>query len=597
MGVLADYARSLASTVPRELALSLVFLILSGLTEGVGLVLLIPLLGLVGGGDAVAGSGPQAIAEAAFAAVGARPTLEVLLLLFAVVVGGRAIVVRQQAGFTAVLQQRYAVALREALFAAINRAGWLFFTRTRTSDFTHALTTDTDRVNASTGQVMIVAASALTTAVYLVLALLVAPAVTLFVMAAGIVLLVATRGRTRAVARSGAAVSRTSRAVHALLADLLGGMKLIKSQGLEDAAGGRFRQTVRAQSDSNIATLRSQADAKMWFDLGSLAILVAVVYLSVARFQAGLVELLFVLLLFARVMPRVAQGQQAYQALAAMLPSFANIRDLQRRCDAAAEAPSTAPAPSRRTALSEGIRLEGVGFRYRAEATDPLIVGLDLEIPAGRMTAIVGPSGSGKSTLADLLLGLLLPDEGRVVVDGRVLEEAGLASWRAATGYVPQETFLLNDTIRANLLWGTPDATDLDIDRALDAARAAEFVGRLPEGLATVVGDRGVRLSGGERQRLSLARALLRRPVLLVLDEATSQLDGENERQIMADVGALRGPVTIVLITHRVATVASADLVHLLEAGRVVASGTWDSVRTSAPALRQRLLVGTPAPR
>ena len=597
VGVLTDYARSLAKAVPRELALSLVFVILSGLSEGVGLVLLIPLLGLVGaGGAAGIGDGPQAIVEGLFAAVGIRPTLEVVLALFAVAVGGRAIVVREQSVLTVSLQQRFTLQLRETLFAAVARAGWLFFTRSRSSDFTHALTTDLDRVNAGTGQVTIVAAAALTTAVYLVLALVVAPVVTLFVLAAGIVLLGVTRGRTRAVARSGAAISRTGRAVYALLADLLGGMKLIKSHRLEDAARARFGEAVRTQSDSQQATLRGQADAKLWFDLGSLVILVGVVYLAVARLNAGFIQLLFVLLLFARVMPRVAQGQQAYQVLVSMLPSFANVRQLQRRCEAAAEPASVVVAGSGREALREGIRLEGVGFRYRAEAADPLIVGLDLEVPAGRMTAIVGPSGSGKSTVADLLLGLLLPDEGRVVVDGLPLDAGDLASWRAATGYVPQETFLLNDTIRANLLWGMSAATDLDIDRALTAARASEFVGRLPEGLDTFVGDRGVRLSGGERQRLALARALLRQPVLLVLDEATSQLDSENERQILADVSALRGSVTIVLITHRVATVASADLVHLLDAGGVVASGPWDSVRMTAAAVGQGL-VGAGEPR
>ena len=589
MGVLADYAGSLARAVPRELGLSLVFLILSGLSEGAGLVLLIPLLGLVGAGGTAGADGPQAIVEQAFAAFGVRPTLEVVLILFAAVVGGRAIVVRQQAVTTASLQQRFTLQMREALFAAVARAGWLFFTRTRSSDFTHALTTDMDRVNAGTGQVMVVAAAALTTAVYLALALLVAPTVTLFVLAAGIVLLAVTRGRTRTVARSGAAVSRTGRAVHALLADLFGGMKLIKSHRLEDAARARFRETVRSQSDSLLATLRSQADAKLWFDLGSLAILVGVVYLAVARFEAGFVQLLFVLLLFARVMPRVAQGQQAYQALASMLPSFANIRELQRRCEAAVERSPAAQAAARRPALEHGLRLEGVGFRYRPETVDPVIVGLDLEVPAGRLTAIVGPSGSGKSTIADLLLGLLLPDEGRVIVDGKALDAESLGSWRAAIGYVPQDTFLLNDSIRANLLWGASGATAADIDEALDAARASAFVRALPDGLETIVGDRGVRLSGGERQRLALARALLRRPVLLVLDEATSQLDTENERQILADVGALRGRTTIVLITHRIAALGAADLVHLLESGRVVASGPWDMVRTSVPALRQGL--------
>jgi len=584
-----EYLRSLAHAVPRELSLGVLFLVLTGLTEGVGLVLLVPVLGLAGvGAETGTVGGIQAIVERAFAMAGVRPTLEVVLVAFAVVVGGRSVLLRQQTVLTARMQQRFVLRLREGLFAAIARANWLFLAHSRSSDFTHALTTDMDRVNIGTGQVLVLASSALTAAIYLVLALAVAPAVTVFVLAAGLLVLALTRGRTRAVARSGAAISHAGRTIHSLLADLLGGMKLIKSHGLEGAAGARFERAAESQSDSHVAAARNVADAKLWFDIGSLAILLIVVYIAVTRFEVGIVELLFVLLLFARVMPRGAQAQQAYQALASMLPSFSNVVELRRLAEAAKESPAGAPTVAR-ASLQRGLRLEGIGFRYRPETVDPVIVGLDMDIPAGCVTAIVGPSGSGKSTIADLLLGLLLPDEGRVLVDGMPLDAQTLGSWRAGTAYVPQDTFLLNDSIRANLSWGASGATAAEIDEALDAARASAFVRALPEGIETIVGDRGVRLSGGERQRLALARALLRRPVLLVLDEATSQLDTENERQILADVAGLRDRTTIVLITHRVAALDTADLVHLLDGGKVVASGPWETVARSEAALRQGL--------
>ncbi|HEX8244358.1 MAG TPA: ATP-binding cassette domain-containing protein, partial [Longimicrobium sp.] len=201
--------------------------------------------------------------------------------------------------------------------------------------------------------------------------------------------------------------------------------------------------------------------------------------------------------------------------------------------------------------------------------------GVDLWIPARRTTAIVGPSGSGKTTVADLVMGLVPPAGGRVVVDGRVLDEEWMRGWREGIGYVAQDTVLFHDSVRRNLLWASPDAAEVELWDALRASAADEFVRALPEGMETVIGERGVRLSGGERQRLALARALLRRPALLILDEATSALDTGNERRIRDAIAGLQGRVTILLITHRLSSVRDADAIHVMEAGRIVESGTW----------------------
>src|SRR5262249_19811173 len=182
-------------------------------------------------------------------------------------------------------------------------------------------------------------------------------------------------------------------------------------------------------------------------------------------------------------------------------------------------------------------------------------------------------------TIADLLTGLQRPQRGSVTVDGRALDDSFVAAWRTEIGYVSQETFIFDDTVRGNLLWANPAASQEDITGALRLAKA-DFVVQLESGLETVLGERGARLSGGERQRLALARALLRRPQLLVLDEPTSSLDVENERHILDALERLRGQVTTVLITHRLSAVRRADVVYVLENGRLVESGPWKAVRS-----------------
>nr|MCU0912754.1 ATP-binding cassette domain-containing protein [Paracoccaceae bacterium] len=197
-----------------------------------------------------------------------------------------------------------------------------------------------------------------------------------------------------------------------------------------------------------------------------------------------------------------------------------------------------------------------------------------LNLRAGEIAGLVGPSGAGKTTLADILAGFLVPDRGHLVIDGRALGPADLPRWRASVGYLPQDAFLLPATIRENLLAAAPGATGAEIDAAIELA-AADFVHRLPQGLATQVGDRGALLSGGERQRIALARAFLRRPRLLILDEATAALDGESQARVAAGLRGLRGETTVLTIAHRLSMAAVADRVHVLEAGRIVESGAW----------------------
>ncbi len=200
---------------------------------------------------------------------------------------------------------------------------------------------------------------------------------------------------------------------------------------------------------------------------------------------------------------------------------------------------------------------------------------LSFTILAGSTAALVGASGSGKSTVADLLTGMLIPQKGQVLIDGVPLNSINVHLWRRSIGYVPQDAFLFNASIRDNMLWAYPEAKTEDIWKALHLAAVGDFVAKLPEGLDTVVGDRGVRLSGGERQRIVLARALIKKPSFLILDEATSALDRENEKRIQKAIENLRGQLSILIIAHRFSTIRQADQMIVLD------QGTTPVVRTN----------------
>jgi ATP-binding cassette, subfamily B, bacterial MsbA len=246
------------------------------------------------------------------------------------------------------------------------------------------------------------------------------------------------------------------------------------------------------------------------------------------------------------------------------------------------EAPDAAGAPP----FASAVRFEDVSFRYRADR--PVLDRVDLEIKKGEVVALVGPSGSGKTTLAALLLRFYDPTAGRVTLDGRDLRSLRLDALRAQIGLVTQETLLFNDTVRRNIGYAKKDATEAEIAAAARAANAWEFIEKLPQGLDTLVGERGVLLSGGQKQRLAIARAILKNPPILILDEATSALDAESEKLVQLAVEELMRNRTVVVIAHRLATVKRADRIVVLERGRVAEAGSHETL-LSQGGLYQRL--------
>ncbi len=215
--------------------------------------------------------------------------------------------------------------------------------------------------------------------------------------------------------------------------------------------------------------------------------------------------------------------------------------------------------------LKENIIFDNVQFDYNKSVK--LFEGINLAIPKGKITAIIGSSGEGKSTIVDLLFGLFKPKKGKIIINDKDLQDLKLKSWRQLTGYVSQDVFLFNSTIRENILIGKPDATEQEIRAAAIQANADDFIKILPEGYDTIIGDRGLKLSGGQRQRIAIARVLVRDPELIIFDEATSAVDSETEQMIQKCIIDLSKTKTIIIISHRESTIQNADIVYTLENG------------------------------
>lgn len=567
---------------------SLFLMIFLGLTEGIGLLMLIPFLHLLGLAEVQGTVGVfVAFIGDLFRAVGLPLTLPAILCAYIGIVSLHTIAKRYQAILNAEMIHGFTRFLRNRLYNSLAQADWLFITRNKSADITHILTSELDRVGAGTLHFLLLISTGAVAAVHVGLAVMLSVPMTALALGCAVALLWLLRSQNQRSHLAGKAMSQTVQGLYTLVMEHLGGMKVAKSYCAEHRHVQDFRAMSGLVETEYLRFARIRAKTQMLYGIGAVVVLSIFFYSAVEVVRIPLASLLLLVFLFARFLPKASLMQQSYQHISNMLPAFAGAMDLHRRCtDAQEQVPSIGTTPMK---LEEGLELRNVSFRYNKELDSYALCEVDLVFPAQCMTAVVGPSGAGKSTLADLLIGLITPDHGAILVDGAPLAGEHLHTWRQSVGYVPQEAFLFHDTIRTNLLWARPEASEEDLWRVLRVAAADKFVARLPSGLDTVVGDRGVRLSGGERQRIALSRALLRKPTLLLLDEATSALDVQNERSIQEAIEQLHGKMTIVVIAHRLSTIRRADRIVVLEMGRVVNTGPWDELATHPDGRFQKL--------
>jgi ATP-binding cassette subfamily C protein len=568
------YLITLINLMSWKVALALGLMVCLGMTEGISLLMLVPLLQLVGL-DVQQGTLGR-IAEfvsSFFATIGMRPTLIAVLSFYVIIVVIHSLLKRWENSVSLTLQYEFVVRLRQRLYRSIANTNYLFFVRHRSSDFAHALTIEMERVGAATYYILNLLATAFVAIAYVLFALKLSVVTTGLVFLCGGALVLLLKGKIKIAHVTGEGLSEAMEGLYAAVSEHLNGMKIARSYGTEERHAEIFNRLTEQIRHIYTRTVRNQAEVNYWFNIGSVIILSLILYVSIQILFIPTAGVLLLLFLFARVMPKLSSIQQNFQSSINMMPSFSRVIELQKRCEEAAE---TETQGNERIDIGNGIKFNKVSFSYNGNSL--VIKDLDIAIMPGQTTAIVGPSGAGKTTIADLVMGLIIPNQGRILVDGMELSPERMKAWRGQIGYVPQDTFLFHDTLKNNLLWVKPDAKEEEINQALRFAAAEEFISGLPKGLETIVGDRGVLVSGGERQRLALARALLRKPSLLILDEATSSLDSENEKRIQNAIEKFHGKMTILVISHRLSTIREADVIHVVEGGHLVESGTWDTL-------------------
>ncbi|MGE3617268.1 MAG: ABC transporter ATP-binding protein [Gemmatimonadales bacterium] len=551
----------------------------ASLLDGVTVVILIPLLKTLfgtAGQLAQQGTALEALTDRLLGPLlgdagrtGAATRL-VLLLLVGLLLKNAATYASNQ--LSVAVQEGLVRDLRVSLYRHLLSFDLGFFQQTRQGHLISAVVADTDQSK----QAVTAALSSFFQNLVVILSSLfiltfISWQLTVITLAAAPVLVLGIRALLRRLRRHAGEWAEERAQLTATVTERLAAIKLIRSYGTEGSEGDAFadqadryrKRLIRTQRFSSL----THPVSEIFGGVVIILILVAAADPRVIGVTLSPEVTIGFLVVALRMMPPLKALSQFPTAMAIALASAERVFNwLDQRA-------TERDAPGARDATFDR-ELAFAGVRFRYDGGDPVLDDVSFAVPKGRVVAIVGPSGAGKTTLLELVARFHDPTDGAILLDGIPLTGLRRASLRSLIGLVGQETVVLNDTVRANIAYGRPGATDGQVREAAAAANALEFIDRLPAGLDTVLGERGTRLSGGQRQRIAIARALLRDPPLLILDEATSALDTESERLVQEAIDHLMADRTVLVVAHRLATVQHADEILVLEAGRILERGS-----------------------
>ena len=554
--------RHFFATYPVRSMVMVLALTVGALAEGVGMVALLPLINLVIAPDETQGATGALMLhiERAFAFAGVELSIEALLIVIVGMITTKSVlmvVAMTQVGYTAA---HVAMQLRIRVIRALLAARWRYFVDQRAGNVATAVSGEPMRVALAYVSACRVMSGGLLVLIYAVLSVAISWEVSIAALVVG-VFGMAALGRLVAVSRrAGQEQTKFQRSFMTRLLQGLDGMKPLKAMACEGSLGPLIEADTHGLNRVQRKIVVSQEAMREAHEIIRVMAVAGGLYLFLTIWSQPTDSLLMLVLLFARMLQKVTQMQSNYQAVAANTQAFLFMRSTAEAAEEMRESSASGEVPS----FASAIALRDVSFSYGREN---ILDCASMVLPAGAFIAVVGASGVGKTTVADLIIGLIRPQRGEIWIDELPMRDIDIRAWRKMIGYVPQETFLFHDTIMANVTLRDPEISRALVESALRRAEAWDFVAALPEGMDAVVGERGARLSGGQRQRIAIARALIRDPGLLILDEATTALDPETEAGIAATMRRLAGKVTVLSISHQPAMKQAADFVYRIKGG------------------------------
>lgn len=487
------------------------------------------------------------------------------LLLIALVMIIAAIITTSATRLGAKIGAQFTTDLRTSLYQSILNANWTFLRNHNKGSFSEILTTEVNRSSTFLSFSLQLITASIMASVYTVLSLLVAWQAALFTIGIFSISILLYRRYHQHAYLQGKNTQQHQQSLHKFLYDCLLGLKITKMYGAEKSNAAKFNATTEKIGQLSYAFSLLQAKSTAMNTATSVALLILLFYLGLNWLHLSLAQLMVLMVIFFRLLPKLLVILKNYQIGKNLMPSLEAILNLRNSAKAAAEPKSEALPEA--TVFEHALSYQKLSYQVQG---NQILDNVSFTLPKNSFTAIIGASGSGKTTLIDIMSGLMLPTTGQWFIDQQAMSEPFLQAWRQHVGLVTQDNILFEETILENLRFGNPNVTEAQAWSALKLACLEPLVKQLPQQLHTCLGEEARQLSGGEKQRLALARAFLKKPQLLLLDEGLSHLDQANAKRVMENLLSMKTSTTIVLVTHSPQEAAFADQVIRLDKGKVV---------------------------